>query len=68
MRINKGGGWDRSSALEFLMEHELNYIVGSDNEQRFKFRQRILTEVPGELEILDENMPRGVDLVLEIRK
>jgi hypothetical protein len=67
-RVNKGGGWDRSNALHFLSEHELNYIVGSDDEKRFKFRQRILNRPTGELEIYDEQMPRGVDLVLEKRR
>jgi hypothetical protein len=66
-RVNKGGGWDRSSALEFLMEHELNYITGSDDEKRFKFRQKILTRPSGPLEIRDEQLPRGVDLVLVVQ-
>ncbi len=67
MRVNKGGGWDRSSALEFLMEHEMNYIVGSEDQKLFKYKQRILTSPAGELEILDRNMPRGIDLVMEKR-
>jgi hypothetical protein len=67
-RVNKGGGWDRGNALAFLNEHELNYITGADTEKHYKFRQRKLHAPVGQLEIYDEQMPRGVDLVLEARR
>ena len=64
VRVNQGGGWDRGSALEFLSEHELNYVQGNEDAQRFKFRQQILTRPAGELQIMDQQFPRGVDLVV----
>lgn len=67
VRVNEGGGWDRGTALEFLTEHELGYKVANDDERRFRFRQKILTRPPGQLQIVDDQFPRGVDLVLEAR-
>lgn len=49
------------------MEHEMNYILGTDCTKMFRFKQKVLTEPAGELEIYAKNMPRGVDLVVELR-
>jgi hypothetical protein len=53
------------SALEFLNDHDLNYVKGTEDSTRFRFKQRILTAPCGELQIMDSQFPRGVDLVLE---
>lgn len=64
-RINHGGGWDRSSALAFLDDHELPFRSLDEDEGLFKFRQRTLSKPLGDLEIMEAQFPRGVDVVLE---
>lgn len=65
-RVNESAGWDRMSALEFLSDHDLNYVKGTEDSTRFRFKQRILTAPCGELTIMDDQFPRGVDCVLEV--
>ena len=64
-RINHGGGWDRSNALAFLDDHDLPFRSIDEDDRRFKFRQRLLSKPLGELEIVHDQFPRGVDVVLE---
>jgi len=64
-RINHGEGWDRSHALVFLDDHELPFRSLDEDASRYKFRQRMLGKPLGDLEIVDDQFPRGVDVVLE---
>ena len=64
-RINHGGGWDRSNALAFLDDHDLPFKSIDEDDRRFKFRQRPLNKPLGAIEIVDNQFPRGVDVVLE---
>ncbi len=64
-RINHGDGWDRSNALAFLDDHDLPFRSIDEDRGRFKFRQRVIGEPLGELEIVNDQFPRGVDVVLE---
>ncbi len=64
-RINHGEGWDRSNALAFLDDHDLPFRSIDEDRARFKFRQRVMGQPLGELEIVNDQFPRGVDIVLE---
>lgn len=64
-RVNHGDGWDRSNALVFLDDHDLPFKSVDEDADRFKFRQRLLKRPLGELEIMRDQFPRGVDIVLE---
>ena len=64
-RINHGEGWDRSNALMFLDDHDLPFRSIDEDSNKFKFRQRVLTGPLGEVQIVDDQFPRGVDVVLE---
>lgn len=64
-RINHGSGWDRSNALAFLDDHDLPFRSIDEDDRRFKFRQRLLNKPLGAIEIVADQFPLGVDVVLE---
>ena len=64
-RINHGEGWDRSNALAFLDDHELPFRSIDEDGGKFKFRQRVLKAPLGDIQIMNDQFPRGVDIVLE---
>ena len=64
-RVNHGEGWDRTSALIFLDDHDLPFRSIDEDADRFKFRQRVLSQPLGDLQIVEDQFPRGVDVVLK---
>ena len=64
-RINHGDGWDRSEAMSFLADHDVPFKSIEEDGDRLKFRQRVVTKPLGDIDIVDDQFPRGVDMVLE---
>jgi len=64
-RVNHGEGWDRSNALVFLDDHELPFRSLDEDADRYKFRQRVVKGPLGKIQIVDDQFPLGVDVVLE---
>ena len=64
-RINHGAGWDRTEAMSFLADHDLPFRSITEDGARLKFRHRLISKPLGDIDIVDDQFPRGVDMVLE---